>query len=328
MSDKLTTYTIKDLEALPKPSWLVDDFVAEKSTTVIYGLWGAGKSYFVLDMCLTATTGADWFGGRGTLRPLKTLYVVAEGIHHWLPRVKAYKHGRGPVDPANILFIGEPVQLFDRSKHDTTPNGVVLLENEIRDFEPDILVIDTWVRCTSAYGMNENDAGDTATVIRELDRLRDEYNVSPVIVHHTTKAGDDSRGSGNLSASVERVVQITVDGKSVRKYFKVEDKKGNHTAPFDDFELRFEDQAWENPDGSIESAAILTEGNFSGEDAGPTPGTQADIIYTWLQNNPGMHKGVDVARATGIKSSSVWAGLNKLKESGLIDQNGGVWGIN
>ena len=218
----ITVLSTEEMADIPRPRWLIEDFVAENSTTMIYGPWGLGKSFMTLDMVLSATVGGEWYG-RKIERPLKTLFIVAEGAAWWYRRLLAYERERGPVAREMIFWIPQPVNLWN-----STSDMDDLVEI-IEDLEPDILVIDTWVRCSSAYGMNEDKATDTAMVYNKLDHLRDKYKVSPVLVHHPTKAGG-ARGSGNQEASVERVIALQAVAES-DAMFDVVDEKGNHMEP-------------------------------------------------------------------------------------------------
>ena len=226
---QLTLLTTAELANIPRPKWLIEDFVAEKATTMIYGPWGLGKSFFALELALRASTGADVYG-RATERPLKSLFIVAEGAAWWYRRLLAFEQEHGEIDRDMLLWIPQPVDL------DHKDNAELLdLDAIIKEHDPDILFIDTWVRCSAAYGMNEDKATDTAQAYKNLDTLRDRYEVTPVIVHHPTKSGG-VRGSGNQEASVERVIGLH-EVENMPHTFDVKDEKGNHTEPFQSFRM-------------------------------------------------------------------------------------------
>ncbi len=313
--------TTAQLKNIPPPEWLIEDFVAEKNTTVIYGMWGTGKSFVVLDMALTASVGGEWLGGRKISRPLRTLFVVAEGASWWGARIEAYERYKGPVNEDNLLWIPEPVALFDPSGRGSTPDGVVELEEIIADFNPDILVFDTWVRCTGAFGMDENSAGDTARVMRELDRMREQYGLSVVIVHHPKKDGG-ARGSGNLLASVERVIKVDAAESAARYKIKIEDEKGNHTTPFEEFYLKFESVAIDvDHEGEAITSAVVVPTTHESITERPTGGpTNAGKVLGWLELNPGEYTQKELADYAGVKSGSIRAALVSLESGGHIKQ--------
>ena len=271
MTEGLDLLSTADLMAMEPPSWLVEEFVAENSTTMIYGPWGLGKSFLALDMVLTATTGETWLGGRKIAKPLKTLYGVAEGVAWWPRRIEAYEMARGPVDHENVLWYPKPVNLYKPKGRSDGVHDIDRLRRSIEDHEPDILVIDTWVRCTGGFGMNENDSTSVAEVYRELDSIRDEFGVSPVLIHHPTKQGNSARGSGNQMASVERV--ISLEAMNRKEQFKVVDEKGNHMEPFDPFVCRFESVSLASQPGET-SAIVLHDGMAPDVTAGQKPSSQ------------------------------------------------------
>ena len=231
----LETMTTRELLDMEDPEWLIDEMVAEKSTTMVYGPWGLGKSFMVLDMILSATHLPEWLGGRAINKPLKTLYVVAEGAAWWGKRLQAYRYAKGEFDQDMVLWYPKPVNLWTPGKD---KGDIPALKETLEKHEPDIVVFDTWVRCTAAFGMNEDKATDTAITLRNLDEIRDEYGVTPIIVHHPTKEGK-FRGSGNLGASVERIISLE-EVKDQPSLVDVVDEKGNHIQPFERFRLRFE----------------------------------------------------------------------------------------
>lgn len=327
MPDSLQVLTTDELLALKAPEWLVEDFVAEQGTTVVYGEPGLGKSYTILDMVLTATTGREWFGGRKILRPLKTIYIVAEGVGHWGNRVRAYELHKNGFDHDNVLWVPHPVALFSENGGSRMPDGIRDLKVAIEKHSPDILVIDTWIRCTGAFGMNENDAGNTATVIKQLDSIRDEFGVSPIIIHHGTKEGNSPRGSGNLTASVERVIKVAAPKDQKKSWVQLEDEKGNHITPFENFTLKFNTVGiGEEPDGRAITSAILLENEYNAE--AEIADQSAGQILNWLRNHPGRWRAVDISTGTGVNDTTCRKALKKLEPLGVTQDSNKLWGIN
>lgn len=311
MKKKLQLLSVDDMSKLPTPEWLIEDFFAEKSTTLVYGGWGIGKSYMVLDMVLQATTGGDWFG-RKIARPLKTLFVVAEGASWWYRRIAAFERVHGPVDQDMIRFIPEPVNLWGTDQ--TQYNSFEALEELVAEYQPDLLIIDTWIRCTGAFGLNEDKSTDTAFVYSRLERLRENHNVTPVIVHHPTKDGQTSRGSGNLEASVERVISVSKANGSndMDRRFVVEAKKGNHIKPFVPFELFLETVAF--GDEEDQKAAVV----YYNGDVSSSSQTQ-DKLYEVME--PGkLYRQADLKKLNVIPAGSVSHALKQLEEAGKVEK--------
>jgi hypothetical protein len=310
----LKVLSTDEMAHIPRPKWLIEDFVAEKSTTMIYGPWGLGKSFMTLDMVLTATTGGEWYG-RKVERPLKTLFIVAEGAAWWYRRLLAYERERGPVDREMMLWIAQPVNLWNSASE------MHQLEEILTEHQPDVMVIDTWVRCSSAFGMNEDKATDTAMVYNKIDYLRDKYHVAPVLVHHPTKSGG-ARGSGNQEASVERVISL-LEVKESKTMFDVVDEKGNHTEPFPTFRMRFENVDMGDLSEGLTSAVVRHEGLVSKTKRGEGQ-SNADLVFNAIRGMLPMTV-ANVKTMELIPAGSVYAALSSLVAGGLLINNDGEY---
>ena len=313
----LKLLSTQGLADIPRPKWLIEDFVAEKSTTMLYGPWGLGKSFLALDLALHASTGTDWHGRR-VERPLKTMIIVAEGAAWWYRRLLAWEKEYGAVDRDMLLWIPQPVDLF----HANNPE-LKELEAFIAEHEPDILIIDTWVRCSAAYGMNEDKATDTAQAYKNLDYLRDKYAVTPVIVHHPTKTGT-VRGSGNQEASVERVIGLSaVDG--LEHTFEVKDEKGNHMAPFAPFRMTIKGVELEEFHEDLTSAVLVYEGLAPSSDGK----SNSDKVWDAAVNiiPPQGWTQADFKKLKVIKDGSMSAALKDLTNRGILVKDGSAYRV-
>ena len=311
----LKLLTTQELSEIPKPKWLVEDFIAEKSTTMIYGPWGLGKSFLALDIALHASTGTDW-NGRKVLRPLKTMIIVAEGAAWWYRRLLAWEQENGPVDRDMLLWIPQPVNLFKPDNFELRQ-----LEDFIAEHKPDILIIDTWVRCSAAYGMNEDKAQDTAIAYKNLDTLRDRYAVTPVIVHHPTKSGG-VRGSGNQEASVERVIGLSaVEG--LEHTFQVNDEKGNHVEPFQSFRMTIKGVDLSRFSEGLTSAVIVYDGLAPSSDGRSNPDKLWGILVGLLPPEGWQLKRVKELKV--LPDGSVQKALDDLVTRGLLEKDGSAY---
>lgn len=313
----LQLMSTEELSEIPRPHWLIEDFIAEKSTTMIYGPWGLGKSFFALDLALHASTGKDWYD-RKVERPLKTMIIVAEGAAWWYRRLLAWEKEYGEVDREMLLWIPQPVDLFHAGNEELHD-----LEQFIAEHNPDVLIIDTWVRCSAAYGMNEDKAMDTAQAYKNLDYLRDRYAVTPVIVHHPTKSGT-VRGSGNQEASVERVIGLAaVEG--LDHTFQVNDEKGNHMEPFSPFRMTIKGVELDEFSEGLTSAVIKYDGLAPSSDGL----TNADKLWAACATIvPATGWTAANFKNTGVlKEGSVHAALTDLTNRGLLEKEGSLYYI-
>jgi hypothetical protein len=168
--------------------------------------------------------------------------------------------------------------------------------------------------------MNEDKATDTAQAYKNLDTLRDRYDVTPVIVHHPTKSGG-VRGSGNQEASVERVIGLhEVEG--MEHTFDVKDEKGNHTEPFSAFRMTIQGVALDEFSEGLTSAVL----QYDGLAPGASGKSNADILYEaivtiiptqgWAQRD---------FKDKGIPTGSVHKALTDLALRGLLVKDGSLY---
>ena len=312
---ELKLLTTEGLADIPRPKWLIEDFVAEKATTMIYGPWGLGKSFFALDMALWASTGQDVYGRR-TERPLKTMFIVAEGAAWWYRRLLAWEKENGEVDRDMLLWVPQPVDLF----HGSGNLEFSQLETFVAEHSPDVLVVDTWVRCSAAYGMNEDKATDTAQAYKNLDYLRDKYDVTPVIVHHPTKSGG-VRGSGNQEASVERVIGLH-PVENLEHTFDVKDEKGNHTEPFSPFRMTITGVGLDEFSEGLTSAVLKYDGLSPSKDGK----SNADILWAAIATIiPQQGWPLKEFKNKGVKDGSVFKALQDLVLRDLLVKDGSMY---
>jgi hypothetical protein len=149
-----------------------------------------------------------------------------------------------------------------------------------------------------------------------------------VIVHHPTKAGG-ARGSGNLLASVERVIEVAApDDKSKRSWIVVRDEKGNHTSAFEDFTLEFQSVALDvDHKGEAITSAILTEAQYDPKLSQTLAPSNTAAVYAWLLENPEGGTPAQVRDGANLKGEA-YKSLYELRDSGRAIQDGRVWKVN
>jgi hypothetical protein len=132
------------------------------------------------------------------------LYVAAEGVYGYQPRVQAWEVGwRTTIGDDWLSFYPGPVNVsveraVDELCHFVAADGY------------DVVVLDTMARCT--VGTDENSAREVGVVIDALGRIRDATpgHLGTVIgVHHTGKDGTTLRGSTSYESGVDTVYQVT-----------------------------------------------------------------------------------------------------------------------
>jgi AAA domain len=202
---KILVLEHSDLESLEDPDPLIEGFLDTGQLTSIYGRWGQGKSFIVLDWACHLATGKNW-QGHHTERG-RVLYIAAEGGWGQKFRVRAWQDKYGRIPKGMLWFIVQPMQLVS-AEH------IAFLVKLIQDKQIDLVIVDTQARAT--VGLDENSAQDMGQVIENTSKLRDglsEGRTAILLVHHAGKDGKD-RGSSAMPGAYDnmyRVEHITDD---------------------------------------------------------------------------------------------------------------------
>jgi KaiC/GvpD/RAD55 family RecA-like ATPase len=207
-------WDIRDLANRPQAVWLIDNLIEEKGLTVFFGPDKVGKTA-VLSNFLWAWAGGhssflnDDFAMAGEDR--KVLYVLLEGQSNFYSRYDAWCHAYhdgGDID--GFFVMDEGLSLFQKSMEWEDPStwtpSALKLWNAVEALRPQILVIDTLSRATA--GMDEN-SSSMAHVVGMLDHMRDVFDLSTIIVHHTSLSdGDRPRGHSSLKGAASSYARI------------------------------------------------------------------------------------------------------------------------
>lgn len=179
--------------------------------------WGdseAGKSFLMLDRDLHIANGMKWCG-RKTKQGL-VLYIVGEGKHGLIKRVKAWHDHYGLPVSNNIAFRTIPTALCD-------PKAVDELVAEIKSIvtalnrRPTLIELDT-VNRNFGPG-DENSTKDMTSFVAGLDALRIATGAAISAVHHCGH-GDKTRSRGSivLHNSVDFEYRVSKEGDCFNDY--------------------------------------------------------------------------------------------------------------
>lgn len=202
-------------------SWLVNDWLPDKSITFIISPPESYKTWLLLDLAVSVATGTPFLGSFDVLQTGATLIIQQEDSHTGLtdrialimeqklgvmPKLEG-KSWEVPKMPDIPVYIHPSRQLrFD--------DGRVLaeMEKQIEIIKPKVILIDPLYSTTSGV---DNYMADLANKMMVLKTWRDKYGCSFVIAHHSKKnldpdstAREDSWGSQFLNAFLEAGWQI------------------------------------------------------------------------------------------------------------------------
>lgn len=197
--------TRSHLADLPTPEPLIEDTLDRRTVALLAGSFGTGKSFLALDWAACIATGRMWHR-RAIADPGRVLYIASEGAYGFHDRVTAWEYGfRHDLADDRFAVLPVPVNLRDTAEVAdlcTLVAGCALV------------VIDTLARCL--VGADENSAKDMGEAVDAAYRLRDATNGGSVLlVHHTGKDGETTRGSSALEAGVDTVYKTKGDARLI-----------------------------------------------------------------------------------------------------------------
>lgn len=202
------------MDALPKPTWLIEELVEEFALGQIIGVQKHGKTHFALDLALHVAMGKD-FHGHKTKR-VRVLYIIAEGspARFW-DRVKAWciEHEVSRQELQGWFGVLPRKVTIDRI-------------DEVADFvaanfrgpqRVGLVITDTVARNMAG---NESEAQDMGAFVAGEDYIRETFGCAALVLHHigkdTSKGG---RGSTALPGAVDVTITVT---KGVKREIKAQ----------------------------------------------------------------------------------------------------------
>lgn len=221
-------------------SWLVEDWLPDKSITFLVSPPESYKTWILLDLAVSVATGEPFLGNYTVNETGPTLIIQQEDAHTGLTDRLALiieqKMGlttdldsdtwQVPTMPDIPVYIHPSRMLrFDNKK------VIEEMERQIEELKPKVILIDPLYSTTSS---TDNYMSDLANRMMVLKTWRDKYGCSFVIAHHSKKnldpdstAREDSWGSQFLNAFLEAGWQIRRNPKLptneviVRRHSKV-----------------------------------------------------------------------------------------------------------
>lgn len=192
-----------DFCAQPSPiKWIVKHWIPEESFIMTHGASGSGKTFLVLDLCLHSAAGFDlWHGS--PVSQSTVVYLAGEGHAGLKARIAAWKQEFKPTKHLN-MYVSQSGKNIDNKIERQK------IIEEIRGIgtAPKLIVIDT-LHCFMEG--DENSSQDAGIFIDACASLREEFNCSVLLVHHTGNSEDAqkrARGSSAWRASLD--IEISV----------------------------------------------------------------------------------------------------------------------
>lgn len=185
--------------------WLVADYLEQNTLAVLYGGPGKGKSFFAIDLACCVATGTPFHGQ--AVRQGAVFYIAGEGHQGLARRLRAWSmHHRVSLDDEPLYISSGPVDMAN-SMHAAEVEEILHELSEQSGHDPSLIVIDTLSRNFSG---DENSAADVGRFVRRADLLRNPWQATTVIVHHSGKDSErGARGSSVLKGAVDAEYELT-----------------------------------------------------------------------------------------------------------------------
>ena len=244
------------MDNLTEPDWMVDRICERGTVMSIFGSPKSGKSFLAIAMACAVSSGKDFYGFN--TKPSTVLYLAGEGFIGVGRRVKAYE------EFYNINISDKPLLVSNRGSRIGDDEEFAMLQNVCRDIEVDqgnigMIIIDTLAR---NYGLNENSTEDMNKFIQRVDELKEEFNSTIVIVHHTGHGSNGrARGSSVLPAALDYEFRVDRDKNSDDKAMLVTVKQTlvKDGTPIDDLYFQFKEQTLYGYQGVTSGVLAITD---------------------------------------------------------------------
>lgn len=199
--------TVRELltRTFPPEPYLIDEGIMRlNSVLVIGGAPKAYKSFLQNSLILALVTGTPLFGahrkrhGREelafvTAKPCRVLLLEQElGDYDLRERIIPMLRSLPP-DQAQLLQSNLYTHSMDHTLQLDKADGMQKIDNMVAQVRPDVLVLDPLIEFHTS---NENDTQSMHLVMRNLDKLRERYQLSISMSHHTGKPNENSSRSG------------------------------------------------------------------------------------------------------------------------------------
>lgn len=192
-----------------KQGWRIKGILREAAYfNGIYGPPGSYKSFIVLDMALSISSGCNWQGRE--VKPCSVAYVAAEGQYGLLKRIKAWKIHHGVENIGSFALYPIPAIVDD-------PSNFGMFIESLRELPemPNLVFIDTLARSMAG---DENQTADMGRVVLACSHLSIEFGIQVVFVHHTGKDKKRGlRGSISLEGATDTLISIEKIGEQKAK---------------------------------------------------------------------------------------------------------------
>jgi hypothetical protein len=230
---KLEFKRVADLQQtnLPPLKWIVKDLLPQ-GLTLLASPPKYGKSWLVLDLCLSVATGEDFLNHRTTERGC--FYLALEDSERRIQdRINRLTLGNIVPDDFGFAIVAP-----------TLDTQLIKQLEQIVEQNPntDLIVIDTLQKIRGAVNSKETSYASDYREISMLKTFADKHKIAVILVHHVRKMGDDDvfnriSGTNGLMGAADTI--MVLDRKLRSDAYTTLSVTGRDVEPMD-FILQFD----------------------------------------------------------------------------------------
>lgn len=203
--EKKRWLTTRDLDSKLGPiEWLIDDYFEAKTISIIWGDTMAFKSFLALEVCFCVAAGINWHGQE--VRQGSVLYVCGEGANGIARRISGLRQKYNIWDEIPLFVSHGSRDMIERDAMKEVIGFGKSLGTQIN-----LVMVDTVNRNFSG---EENSSKDVAKAYKHLDMVKEAFDCSIAMVHHTGKSGTIIRGSAAWVQNVDASYEMKRSGKT------------------------------------------------------------------------------------------------------------------
>ncbi len=295
-------YHVSELHKMPPLKWMVKDEILDRGVSVICAPSQSGKSFVTVDRI-----------AKLALAGKKILYVAPEGARGYKQRIRAWEMHHGiSLSESSIHFWAAPVYVMQRE-------NVIAFAEVVKEINPDLVVLDTWLKCMAGGDVNSN--ADTSIALDNCGYLQDRFDCSIYIVHHTNKTGKDLGAVALFNGADVFMTLDNHEGNLSLQYTK--NKDGELATPKTYNTIKVTTDIPDEENGGFVTSLILELGQAPVQTRGDKLSNTQVVILTFLDmeifNDAGCSS-TKIVNARGITESTLYNTLSTLKKLGYIRQ--------
>lgn len=173
-------------------------FFSPGNTTLIYGSSDIGKTWFTLEIIINLATGRGVLG-LASSSPAKVFYMDGEVGNDIAPRIRQLSKGFDEHE-RELLNQNLRVRAFAESKELLERSEQIL--NVLKKEKPQVFLIDNILSLAPQSWRGKSD------ILFDFLRKIKSLGIAPIIVHHTSKSGDDYLGSVSLGSLSQNILRL------------------------------------------------------------------------------------------------------------------------